>query len=340
MRLRKIVMTIFTWVLIFNNAPAVDGKFSGYMFGDLYWIAANHNSGLENQNGLWFRRIYFTYDESLSDAFAIRFRLEANSPGDFSTKSKLNPFVKDAYVKWSRGLHSFYLGLSTPPTFQFIENVWGYRFVEKTPVDLQKFGASREIGLSLKGNLDPANRVQYHFMIGNGNGTSSETDKGKKVMLALTIEVAKNLFVQGYGDWNDLPGEADRYTAQGAILYKSSSFRAGAQLLRQTRQQAGDLENQELEIGSVFAAAKLGKKTWCFARVDRGFDPNPDGEKISYLPFSSSAKSTLILAGLDFELDENVNLIPNIELVIYDVDSGDAPDSDVIPRLTFYYRWK
>ena len=89
-----------------------------------------------------------------------------------------------------------------------------------------------------------------------------------------------------------------------------------------------------------FAAAKLGKKTWGFARVDRRFDPNPDGEKISYLPFSSGAKSTLILAGLDFELDENVNLIPNIELVIYDVDSGDAPDSDVIPRLTFYYRWK
>ncbi|MCH8125095.1 hypothetical protein IIC38_03925 [candidate division KSB1 bacterium] len=336
---RKFIPAILLLLLGTSSLFAQNHKFSGLVYADAYWVAANHNSNYENQNGFWFRRIYFTYDNQLSDAFSTRLRFEMNSPGDFSTKSKLNPFVKDAYLKWNLGQHDIYVGISTSPTFAFLESVWGYRSVEKTLADLHKFGSSRDTGIAFKGSLDQNKRFQYHAMLANGNGTSSETNKEKKIMLAFAIELVKNLFVEGYSDWNGMPDGKDRYTKQGFIAYKTSTFRIGAQFLHQTRKQGDGLDSQKIRWGSVFTAAKLGEKVWGFARVDRGFDPNPSGESLSYLPFSDQAKSKLIIAGLDFSVEENVHIMPNFELVNYDVDEGEAPSTDFIPRLTFYYTW-
>jgi len=276
---------------------------------------------------------------TINYTFSIRFRLEANNAGDFSTKSRLYPYIKDAYLKWNLGQHNIYLGLSPSPTWYFIEEVWGYRSVEKTLMDLQKLGTAREMGIALKGSLDHNKRFHYHLMVGNGNGTSSEDNKGKKVMFSLTVEIIKNLFLQGYGDWNDLPNENDRYTGQCFLIYKTPSFRVAAQFVHQTRQLGEGVNNQKLKFGSVFAAAKIRNKVWGFVRADRAFDPNPDGEDISYIPFFE-AKSIFILAGFDFTFDENTHIMPNIEFVTYDVDKYSAPDSDLIPRLTFYYKWK
>ena len=338
MRFKISVATLFC-ILITSNLFASEGNFSGLMFGDVYWIAANHDSTIKNQNGIWLRRIYFTFDNKLSETFSIRFRLEANNADDFSTKSKLYPYIKDAYLKWNLEQHSIYLGLSPSPTWAFIDEVWGYRSVEKTLMDLQKLGSSRDMGIALKGSLDKNKRVHYHLMVGNGNGTRSEDNKGKKVMLSLTVEIVKNLFLQGYGDWNDLPNENDRYTEQCFLIYKTPSFRAAAQFVHQTRRLGEGRDNQKLKFGSVFAAAKIRNKVWGFVRADRAFDPNPDGEEISYIPFLE-AKSVFILAGLDFSLEENIHIMPNIEFVTYDEDKDNASDSDFIPRLTFYYKWK
>ena len=277
----KISIVIIFCIVTLSNLYANEDKFSGLMFGDVYWVAANHDSALKNQNGIRFRRIFFTYNNKLSDVFSIRFRLEANSSGDFLTKSKMYPFIKDAYVKWKLGKHSIYLGLSPSPTWEFVEKLWGYRSVEKTLMALQKLGSSRDMGIAFKGSLDQNNKVQYHLIIGDGNGESSENDKGKKVMCLLTVELVKNLFLHGYVDWNDLPAGKDCYSIKGFLCYKTSSFRAAAQFVHQTRQHGNGIDDQELKFGSVFAAAKIGNKIWGLARMDRAFDPNPDSEKIS-----------------------------------------------------------
>jgi hypothetical protein len=68
------------------------------------------------------------------------------------------------------------------------------------------------------------------------------------------------------------------------------------------------------------------------------FQPNPNGHKIDYLPFDPTAKSTLIILGVDFHPIKKVKIIPNIEIVLYDTnDEGVKPGSDVIPRLSFFY---
>ncbi len=332
------MLSVFNTIALGGDKPK--DKFSGYMFGDVYWVAANHVSEIQDQNGIWFRRIYFTYDHSISDAFSTRLRLEMNSPGNFSTSSKLEPAVKDAYLKWKKGQTQFLLGISSTPTWGLVEKTWGYRSVEKTPLDLQKYGSSRDFGVALKGNLEQSGKVKYHLMLGNGNSNKSETNKGKKAMLALSFYPDDHLIFQAYGDWNDKPGDNDVFTFQGFAAYKTQKARIGVQFAQQTRNVDGG-EDVDLKIGSVFVAGQVGEKMNAFARVDRTFDPNPDGNKISYIPFDNASKATFFVGGLDFTPDKNVHFMPNVEVALYDEDdAGVSPDTDVIPRFTFYWVFK
>ena len=52
------------------------GSFNGYMFGDIYYLASHDDGGaddggaddgIEGSNGLWFRRIYLTFDWKFDD---------------------------------------------------------------------------------------------------------------------------------------------------------------------------------------------------------------------------------------------------------------------------------
>lgn len=333
------IFTIAAWFFV-GNLFASDGKISGYMFGDYYYVAAHHDEDLRDKNGFQFRRIYLTYDQALEQGFAIRFRIEMNNAGDFASKSKLTPVVKDAYLKWKHSRHSIIVGISSTPTWVTVEKVWGYRSVEKTPLDLQKLGSSRDFGLAFKGSLDSQKRLTYHFMFANGSSNGSENNAGKKVMLSLGAKLSKNVIVEGYADFEERPGSSNRTTLQGFAAYQRRNFRIGAQFAHQIRQVGAGVDDLKLQIASVFTAVQLSNRTWAFARFDRTFDPNPDGAKISYLPFDASAKSNFFLAGLDFRPIDTVHIMPNIEATFYDKVSGERPDADVIPRITFYYVWK
>lgn len=77
-----------------------------------------------------------------------------------------------------------------------------------------------------------------------------------------------------------------------------------------------------------------------FARYDRNFDPNPEGESLAFLPFDQTASSHLINAGIDFKVGSDISIIPNFESIIYDKnEQGIKPGNDFIPRITFFYRF-
>ena len=137
--MRSIRFMLFFGVLLTLSSSVnaqqtgLEGKFSGLMFGDYYAVLSNHVPTFKNQNGFWFRRIYFTYDKPLSPAFTTRFRLEVNSAGDFGVTSvRMTPFVKDAYLKWTRTRHNIIFGLSPSPIFEISDRIWGFRSIEKS----------------------------------------------------------------------------------------------------------------------------------------------------------------------------------------------------------------
>jgi len=319
-------------------------KLSGLIYSDFYTVINHHIDDLEGENGFWTRRVYFTYDNNFAESLTARFRLEMNSPGDFSTNQKLEPFVKDLYLNWSINQnHSLIAGLSSTPTWGLVESVWGYRSVEKSPSDLHKLGSSRDFGLALKGQLGEAGSLKYHAMVGNGSGTGAETNKWKKYMLSLGWWFNDNLVIEAYGEYNRTGETTTRSAVHGFLGYVSDNFNAGAMYVAQfnTEEISGaDDETETLDVASVFTNFKLADKWTAILRADHMFTANPRGPTIDYIPFSDQAESTFLLFGVDFEPVRNVHVIPNIETVFY----GDAPDgtsvnTDVIFRTTLYYRF-
>lgn len=311
----------------------------GIVFGDAYWVAANHDTAIEDENGFWFRRIYLTLDSDLGDGWGLRLRLEASSPGDFVSSDKIEPFIKDAYLKKKLKGTELYLGLASSPTWGLIEKSWGYRAVEKTPMDLQKLGSSRDFGVAVKGGFGENRKIRYHAMLGNGSGTKGETNEGKKAMLSVSFHPTKKCLIEAYGDFENRPGETNRSTYHLFGAYSTEKNRFGVQLARQTRE-TGPGADLDLDLASAYAVFQLRDNMSLLARVDRMFDPNPDGASISYIPFDPTAESTLLLVGLDFAIGKRVNLIPNVEAVSYsDAGALPTPDNDLIARFTFFARF-
>lgn len=318
-------------------------RIHGLAFGDYYWAASHHRDdeavgeaeAVQGANGFWIRRVYLTFDYELDDAFDFRLRFEGNSPGDFQDPGKIEPHVKDLWIRWTGDGHQVYGGITGTPTWGFIEDFWGYRDVEKTPLDLHDFGSSRDFGVGATGRLDREGRVRYHVMVGNGAGTGAEVNEGKKVYGSLRYQHPDGYTVELYGDYEGNPGNADVGTYQAFVGWHGELARVGLVAARQHREQPGS-ENLDLELGSVFAVVDVHEKVNVLGRVDRLFDPNPGAADIDYFVMSPRAESTFFLAGVDVEIAERLHLIPNVEAVIYDDAAAPPnPDSDVFLRTTF-----
>ena len=310
----------------------------GLLFGDAYAVVAHHDPAIDGQYGFWLRRGYLTLDAALAPKWSSRFRLEVNSPGDFESGSKMTPFVKDAWVAWKNGGHELTFGISPSPTFERVEGFWGYRAVEKTPLDLYRLGSSRDFGVAWKGRAAEG-KLAWHAMLGNGAGEGGETNEGKKAMLSVSFQPTKQVVVEVYGDTEDRPESADRTTFHAFAGFKGARSRYGAEYATQRREADGS-PDQTVSVASVFGAWELGEKLSLLARVDRAFDGIPDAGAIPYLGLAEDTEFDLFLVGLEYRIHRMVSVAPNVEVVAYrDTDGRPAPDDDLIARLTLYVQF-
>lgn len=325
-----VITFIFTSLALQAKAQ---GKISGLAYIDYYYIGDHHNENIKGKNGFWLRRVYFTYDHKLSSSFKVRFRLEGNSAGDFKSKTKIEPYIKDLYLEYKLDETSFFFGLSGTPTWDKVEKYWGYRSVEKTPINLYKMGSPRDFGVAVKGYA--ANKkIYYHFMLANGEGIKGEINKEKKVYAAIGFSPVKEAYFELYGDY--APGaeeNPDIFTLQAFFAYKKKKFTAGLQYGYQTH--SGGEEDFNLQVASGFVVFSLKEKVNLLARLDRMFQPNPYGEEISYAPFDPTSPCIVLLTGLDFKVSNNFSFIPNLAYVNYD----DISASDFYLKFTMYIRW-
>ena len=341
--LNRLLFILFSLSLLINTLgqdkkeEESSGKFSGYMFGDYYYFFKDHKPGLNDQRGIWFRRIYFTYDYKINNSFSTRLRLEMSNEFNFEEATTMIPFVKDAWFKYKFSNQALIIGISPTPTFQIMEKIWGYRAVEKTPLDLQRMASSRDFGLALKGKLDEKGMFKYNIMFSNGSSNKQEIDKGKSGLLSLAFYPVKEFVIEVYGDYADHEGSTDWYTLQAFLGYKTKTVRAGIMYADQTRQ-SEDVEDQKMRVASLFIVGEVSEKFSLFGRTDRNFDPNPQGDDIPFIPFDPTASNIFFVVGVDWHPVKQVRFMPNVEFVKYDEnDDGVTPVSDVIRRITFFW---
>ena len=324
------------------------GKISGVVFGDVDWFARYHTvtgstARWEDKTAFWIRRAYFTYDYLFDEHFSSRFRLEAIS-GDFDDNNGvadlMRPFLKEATLKWKLNHQAIRLGMITTPMWVgLVEDHWGYRSVEKTPLDLQGFGSAVDLGIAVDGELLD-NKVSYTVLVGNGSGTRFEVNSDKKIYASLAVKPIPELALQAYGDYETGTGAAhtDRFNLYGFVGYTEKDWRLGGLFAYRFAHLATG-GNQRVKLISAHGAFRIANKLWGFARVDHLFDPNTDGNTIQFLPFANNTEATFTVAGVDIEVYKNIHLTPNLETIFYASVSGTRPRSDIVPRLTFAWNF-
>jgi len=350
-----ILVVLFSVPMLAVAQSSHDGKISGVVYADYFYnvardtnFAALSNTALgggKDLNGFKLRRVYFTYDKPLTESFSMRFRLEVDESANASN-GKIGNFVKDAYLKW-KGIFSgsdLVFGLQPTPAYELSENVWGYRSLEKTVMDLRGIVSSRDQGVALQGNLMSDGKLKYKVMYGNGSGNNPETNKYKRYYGRVEALMIENTTISLYADLNarspltTATGSLSNNTLTyaGFVGYKvKDAFTVGAEAYVQSTQNGflqGTTYSDRSGLGlSFFGTVVMNPTMSVIGRVDT-FDPNTDGA-------SKSDARLFALAGFDWHPEGNVSVIPNIMLETYDAVAGVSIDPSLTARITFTYSY-
>ncbi len=373
---RTVLMLFATGAIGWGGAHA-QSKFSGYMFGDYFYNVARDTAfrsgaapftkgaavgGQKDLQAIQIRRIYFTYDNDISEMFTSRFRLESDATAgskETDVNGKVTVFVKDAYLMWKNVFSGSNLifGFQPSNAFDISETAWQYRSLEKTIMDLRGIIPSRVLGIGLKGKLIESGTVNYWLTFANNtgtaaaNGTNASTDKYKRYSLNLQFLPTKEFQITVLGDYlakpqvNDFPvsgappatvGNSVMTGALFAGYTEKDRFNVGVEGFYRT-QANGQKNSDGTALTSlntmgvtVYGEVNLSPECVAIARYDY-YDPNT-------LSTIKGDASSYIIAGLSYKPDKNVQIIPNAQIELYQAPTGGtAPSASVTGRVTFYY---
>ena len=378
--MKKTLPIIASLILLSSTAIFGQGKFSGYMFGDYYYnVARDPHAGSSNiaspagttaYQAFQLRRIYFTYDNDISEQFTTRFRLEADqgaatstaAQSDALTGGKIGVFVKDAYLKWKNIFSGsdMLFGVQPTPAYDVSEAAWGYRSLEKTIMDLRGTVDSRDMGLSLKGKITGDGMLNYWLMLGNGAGTAKpESDKYKRYYAHVQLKPTTKLQATLYVDYKDMPNILNSYTkntvgnsAVTTALFlgysEPFSYTIGVEAFIQSASNAlkdtvAKSYSSKSTMGfSLFGSFNIIPELAVVARYDN-FNPSTDDKgkdpvAVTAAVATGNLSRDYIIVGLSWKVDKNVSIIPNILYETYETPKGGkAIDASTTARLTVYY---
>ncbi len=337
------------------------GKISGEVFIDYFYnisrdsaISKIPNSvvkGAKDFNGFQFRRLTFTYDYDFSSRFLSRIRFEANQA--LTVGNTVNLFVKDLSLKWQNIFDGsdLILGLQPTPAFEMSECYWQFRSLEKTITDLRDIAATRDMGIALRGRFDSEGLIGYVVMFANNSSLGGETDKYKRAYVHLSIAPIKDMIITLYSDYkfrsklyhsnsssqSIVSLNNDVITSAAFIGIKDVDFSAGVEgFLQMTRNgystSSTNLINYSNLNGfgvSVFGNYEFLKDIYFVGRYDY-YDPN------SKVNFDSR---NLVVLGLSFLADKNVQIIPNVLLETYQKNKTITYDPSITGRLTVSFAY-
>jgi hypothetical protein len=364
--MKRILYTIAIVCSIFQGVTAQETstpkeKFSGYMFGDYFFnferdtaisrLSNVATGGEKSYQAFQFRRIYFTYDNNISDNFTARLRLEADQ-GALTSDGKITTFVKDAFLRWKNIFQGsdLYFGIHPTPAYDISESFWEYRSLEKTIMDLRGIVSSRDFGLALRGKLDDAGIINYWAMVGNNSANKPETDKFKRYYLTFWFKPTKELQATVYGDYkaqasiNDPTSTMNPpatlshgvLTTAAFVGYGTPEYHVGVEGFLQSaangyrEPSATSLTSMSSAGVSLFGWYKVQSELSLVGRYDY-FDPNTNGN-------AKGDARNYFLGGVAWWPNSRVSIIPNVQVETYEsLPSGQTFDPSVTGRVTFYY---
>jgi hypothetical protein len=246
----------------------------GTMFVDFSNIAQASNDSETDAagTGLDVKRFYLSIDHQFNDVWSADLTTDFNY---VSNDGETNLFVKKAYVQGAFSkLATLSIGSAGTPWIPFVEDFYGYRFVENTLVDRMKFGNSADWGLHLLGD---SGTFDYQVSMVNGGGYKHPNRSDSVDFEARVGFTPIKGFAVAIGGYTGHLGEdtttspalhdARRYDAM--VAWNANGLRLGAEWFR-----ANDWNN----VATPFSDAADGYSLWgsydfsaasVFARYDR-----------------------------------------------------------------------
>jgi hypothetical protein len=328
------------------------------MFGDYFYNISRDTAissipnkaldGAKDLNGFQIRKIYFTYDSDISKKISARFRLEAEQVIKLPD-GKLGVAVKDAFFRWKNIFpgSDFYFGLQPTPAFYSVVDFWGYRLIEKAPLDLRGIAPSRDIAVSLKGKIDGNGIINYWVLIGNGSNNNSNFDKYKRIYAHLNLIPSKSLEIIFYGDVKFRPdidvNKNESHYGLSNNIYSTDLFlgykfydlwRFGIegflQKIENGSSYSGIFKNRNSMGFSIFHVYNFSRLFAAIGRYDY-FDPDTD--------FNGDSRNYFIL-GISCKPDPNFSITPNFLYETYERIPGFGTyKSSLTARITFFYNY-
>jgi hypothetical protein len=310
------------------------GRISGVLFGDYYTVRGHNDASIVGKDGFWVRRLNLVYDKNLEKNLSMQVRIETKDPGDFSTSQNMEPFVKDAWIRYTASGHKFTVGLLPTPTWGPAEERLGYRPIEKSPLDLYRMGSARDKGISIQGPI-AGGKGDYMVVFGDGSGTKSSTGDTQalygRVGYKLTPEVSTDLYADC---WKKTAGVNWR-TVKAELFVIRKPIKAGLAYMSQRRTKPGEAA-LTLDVVSAYLEAKANDRLSPFVRCDVVSNAIPDADKIEFFKMSKDGKPTFFLIGVRVKISDQVEVVPSLETVTYRRGPGGlTPKQDSIFRVTF-----
>jgi hypothetical protein len=263
------------------------------------------------QNGVQtdVKRFYLTVDHKFNKVFSANLTTDFRY-GSNGLSNDTAVFVKKAYLQATLS-PAFYvrIGAADLPWVPFVENVYGYRFVENTLIDRTKYGTSADYGVHIGGTFGNG-LVSYAVSAIDGLGfkTRSRSSNTLDIEGRLSAQPIKGatLAIGGYtgklGKSNDtLPDTNHRATRLDALAaYSTHGVNVGVEYFRATDWNNVTTVLSDRSNGwSTFGSYAFTPKVSVFGRYD-WVNPNQRTNKALHEKYFN--------VGVDFQPIKNIDI--------------------------------
>lgn len=282
-------------VFLFTNLFADDGKISSKVYFEYSYQTEKNAS---DENGFEVLRAYLTYERKMSDAVQLKLTADVGRQKKDSLNTNLYSYLKYAFISWSAEYGQLIFGVQSMNLFNVQEKTWGYRFIEKSVMDKNKFSSSADLGIGYANKF--SKNFYMSYLLTNGCGyKKAETDVYKRHSV---------LFVYGPQKLNKKDGfnmgaivsyepykktRVNNKTIAGLFSgYSGHNLRFGGEL--NFRKDSASAEKEYL--ASVYGAVKLGKQYDIFGRIDH---------------YRKKKDENCLIAGFIYTPFKSLNIAPN-----------------------------
>ena len=331
--MRKRILTAAVMAAIAGASIAAHADESTTVGGKAYIDFTNKtvkSSGAttDKSTGFDLKRFYLSVGHNFDDMWSANLTTDVNYAADCGTyitgvdfgtsttssstckPTDVNLYVKKAYLqaKFSDAA-KLRLGSADMPWIPYVENAYGYRYVEKTLIDLTGFGTSADWGAHLGGKVG---MVNYAVSAVNGNGYK-HPDRSKSLDFAGRVGVMPieglNLavgFYDGklgnntYANSNN-PSLTINTAKRTDVLaaYSHNMFNVGAEFFSAKDWKNLSSTSSKASGYSAFGSVKAGNGIAVFARYDQSKPAKNT---------TDNPKQTYYHVGVSYEARKNVDL--------------------------------